>query len=403
MNVALVQNAENDVDGYESSQDEDGFIGQGLEKSCRGPLEGGLNARRHVQFLLRGVDGVYGVAKRPVGSQIERKSDHRKLPLMIERQSRVARVKPRERAERDLRAVGRFYINIFQRIRILLELRVHFEDHVILIELSKNRGDLPLAKSIVKRVVNVGGKNAEARGGVAVDGDGSDEALIQLVAGDIAKFRKRFQFVDEARSPVSKLLGVNIFKAVLELRAADAVFHSQVLDRLEEERYAIDFGERGLQAADDIGSVDVAPGQRFEIDLDAAAVQRGVRAVDADKRGKAFHGLVFENHVGESLLAAGHGRERNVLRAFRDTQDHSGILNGKKSFWNVNVKKNCADQSGNRDQESSSAKPEHELQRATVECNDGIKSVFGFAVEPALVFFFLMPEKLGAHHRSQRQ
>src|SRR6266403_4219495 len=198
MNVALVQNAENDVDGYESRQDEDGFIGQGLEKSSRRALESGLNARRHVQFLLRGIDGVYGVAKRPIGSQIERESHDGKLALMIERQSGVARIKAREGAERDLRAVGRFYINIFQRIRILLELRIDFHDHVILIELGKNRGDLALAKSVVKRVVNVGGKNAEARGGVAVDGDGSDEALIQLVAGDVAKFRKRFQFVDEA-------------------------------------------------------------------------------------------------------------------------------------------------------------------------------------------------------------
>src|SRR6267154_198448 len=343
MNVALVQNAENDVNSYESSQDEDGFIGQGLEKSSRRALESGLNARRHIQFLLCGVDGVHGVAQGPIGSQIERECDDWKLALMIESQSGVARVKPRKGAERDLRAVGRFYINIFQRIRILLELRIDFHDHVILIELGKNRGDLPLAKSIVKRVVNVGGKNAEARGGVAVDGDGSDEALIQLVAGDVAKFRKRFQFVDEAWSPVSEFFGIDIFKAVLELRAADAVFHSQVLDRLQEERDAIDFGERGLQAADDIGSVDFALGQRFEIDLDAAAVQRGVRAVDADKRGKAFHRLVFENDVRESLLAARHGRERNVLRAFRDAQNHSRILNRKKSFGHVNIEKNCAD------------------------------------------------------------
>src|SRR5258708_29627686 len=34
-----------------------------------------LNARRHVQFLLRGIDGVYGVAQRAVGSQI-RSEEH---------------------------------------------------------------------------------------------------------------------------------------------------------------------------------------------------------------------------------------------------------------------------------------------------------------------------------------
>src|SRR5216683_1936278 len=97
---------------------------------------------------------------------------------MIERESGVAGVEACESAERDLRSVGRLDVNIFQRIRILLELRIHFQDHVILIELGKNRGDLALAKGIVKRVVNVGGKNPKARGGVAVDGDGSDEALI---------------------------------------------------------------------------------------------------------------------------------------------------------------------------------------------------------------------------------
>src|SRR5258708_7530435 len=218
MNVALIQNAENDVNSYESSQDEDGFIGQGLEKSSRRALESGLNARRHIQFLLCGVDGVHGVAQGPIGSQIERECDDWKLALMIESESGVARIKAREGAERDLRAVGRFYVNVFQRIRILLELRIDFHDHVILIELGKNRGDLPLAKSVVKRVVNVGGKNAEARGGVAVDGGGSGEGPIQPVDGDIAKLPKRFHFVDGACRTVTGVFGIAHFKALLELR-----------------------------------------------------------------------------------------------------------------------------------------------------------------------------------------
>src|SRR5258708_39477832 len=178
MNVALVQDAENDIDRYERSQNEDGLVGQRLEKGGRGALEGGLNARGHVQFLLRGVDGVHGVAERPIGGQIERESNDGKLALMIERQSGVARIKARKGAERDLRAVGRFYVNVFQRIVILLELRIDFHDHMILIELGKNRGDLALAKSVVKRVVNVGRKHAKARGAITVHGHGSHEALV---------------------------------------------------------------------------------------------------------------------------------------------------------------------------------------------------------------------------------
>src|SRR6267143_3139804 len=132
---------------------------------------------------------------------------------MIEREGGIARIEAREGAERDLRAVGGFYINILQRIGILLELRIDFHDHVILIELGKNRGDLALAKGIVKRVVNVGWKNPKARSRVAVDADGGDETLVQLVAGDVAKFWKRFQLVDEARGPVRELFGVDIFEA----------------------------------------------------------------------------------------------------------------------------------------------------------------------------------------------
>src|SRR5260370_23486033 len=111
---------------------------------------------------------------------------------MIEREGGVARVETRESAERYLRAVGRLYIDIFQRIRILLKLRIDFQDNVILIELGKNGGDLALAKGIVERVVNVGKKNAQTRGGIAVDGERSEETLVQLVAGDITKFGERF-------------------------------------------------------------------------------------------------------------------------------------------------------------------------------------------------------------------
>src|SRR5713226_5820273 len=322
---------------------------------------------------------------------------------MVEREGGVAGVETRESAERNLRAVGRLYIDIFQRIRILLKLRIDFQDNVILIELGKNGGDLALAKGIVKGVVNVGEKNAEARGGIAVDGERSEKTLVQLVAGDVAKFGERFQFVDEARSPVSELLGVNIFEAVLELRAADAIFDSQILHRLEEERDAIDLGESGLKTADDIRGVDFALRERLEIDLDAAAVQRGVCAVDADERGKAFDRGILENDIGKILLAAGHGREGNVLHALRDAKNHAGILNGEKSFGNVDVEKNCAHESGDGNNESGCAVAKHELQRPAIEGADGIKGYFGLAVEPPLLFFFLMAEEFGAHHRSQRQ
>ena len=98
--------------------------------------------------------------------------------------------------------------------------------------------------------------------------------------------------------------------------SADAIFDRQVLNRLEKERDAIQFGEFGLQAADHIGGADFSIGERLEINLNAAAVQRSVCSVNADERRQAFDRRVLENDVRKSLLALRHSSERNILRAF---------------------------------------------------------------------------------------
>ena len=58
-----------------------------------------------------------------------------------------------------------------------------------------------------------------------------------------------------------------------------------------------------LQAADDLAGAGIALFERLQIDLDAAAVQRGVGAVHADERGQAFHRRIFQDDVCQRLLA----------------------------------------------------------------------------------------------------
>ena len=53
-------------------------------------------------------------------------------------------------------------VNIFERVRRLLELRVGFHHDVVLVELSVDGRDLALAESVVENVVNVSRKNAES-------------------------------------------------------------------------------------------------------------------------------------------------------------------------------------------------------------------------------------------------
>src|SRR5580700_9199855 len=76
------------------------------------------------------------------------------------------------------------------------------------------------------------------------------QTTIQLIAGDVAQSGERLQFGHETRSPFIELLRVGIFKAVLELRPAHAIFHRQVLNRLHEKLNALHLGQFRLQPPD---------------------------------------------------------------------------------------------------------------------------------------------------------
>jgi len=83
MDVAFVQNAENNVNGDDRSQYQDGLIGKRPEEGGRGALECTLNAGRHVQFLLGTIHGVDGIAERRTRSEVEGNRHDRKLALMV--------------------------------------------------------------------------------------------------------------------------------------------------------------------------------------------------------------------------------------------------------------------------------------------------------------------------------
>ena len=171
---------------------------------------------------------------------------------------------------------------------------------------------------------------------------------------------------------------------------------------MQKERDAVDSGKLGLEAADYVGGVDFALGERLEVDLDAAAVEGGIRAVDADEGRKTLDRRVFEDDIGKSLLALRHGDERNILRAFGNAEDDAGILDGKESFGNVDVEEDRADESGDGDEKCGGAIAQDKLQGSAVESNDGIEGILGLAIKPAFIFLFLMPKEFGAHHGSER-
>src|SRR5207237_318537 len=89
------------------------------------------------------------------------------------------------------------------------------------------------------------------------------------------------------------------------------------------------------EAANRVRSADFTLGQRLEIDLHAAGVERGVRSVNADERGEGVDRGVFQNDVGESTLAPSHGVKGDALRTLGNAEDDARVMDGEKALGNV--------------------------------------------------------------------
>ena len=143
---------------------------------------------------------------------------------------------------------------------------------MILIELRVQRRDLPLPESVIKGFVDGLRRDPHAGSGDAVDDQRGGQALRLLIRGDVAKFRNRFELVDKSSRPEIQFIGVRIFQRVLILRAADAVFHRQVLHGLHVQRDPIDFFEFRLQPSNHIAGAYFPLLQGLQVNEDAAAI-----------------------------------------------------------------------------------------------------------------------------------
>jgi hypothetical protein len=84
-------------------------------------------------------------------------------------------------------------IDVVQLARIFLELRVSFENHVILVELRIQRIDLALSECVVQRVVDGRRRDAEARSGGAINDQGFGYASQLLIGDHVRQFRQLLQ------------------------------------------------------------------------------------------------------------------------------------------------------------------------------------------------------------------
>ena len=129
VDVALVEHAEDDVDGDERGRDEQPLARQRVLEGLGGAREARDHARREHHVALRGVDRVDGLAERRVGREVEGEGDARELPLVGDRERGARRLVVDDRRDRDLRSVAGLHEDLRQRVGALLVLRRDVEQN----------------------------------------------------------------------------------------------------------------------------------------------------------------------------------------------------------------------------------------------------------------------------------
>ena len=124
-----------------------------------------------------------------------------KLALVVDGEVGVGVLDFRHCGQRDHFPSGGFEEDFLQGIGAFQVGRVDFQNHMVLVVSLVHGGNLPLAEGIVERVVNDLGRNAQARGGIAVHDHVGLQTAALLVAGDILELGDGLEFADEQGAP----------------------------------------------------------------------------------------------------------------------------------------------------------------------------------------------------------
>jgi hypothetical protein len=288
VDVALVEHAQDEVDGDQRGQDQQRLVGERRLERLRGALEAAVDGGGQVERADRLGRGGDRGAQRDARREVERQGHYRELALVTDRERRGGLRHPAHGPQRHGAAVGTREIDVVEPRRRLSDLRDHLEHDAVLVQLREHGRDLALSEGVVERVVDHLRGDAEARRRRAVDRQRRLQSALLLVGPDVAQLGPLAQRLDHPRRPASQLGSIGILQAVLELRPAQAILDRQILDGLQVQPDAVHLRQRRLQAPDHRRRRHAALGERRERDLDPPAVQRRVRAVDADERRQAL-------------------------------------------------------------------------------------------------------------------
>ncbi len=156
MHQAFVKDAEDDVDGEQSGENENGFGAEGLLVGLQGAGEEAVDGGGHAHALLHLADGEGGVAEGDAGSEIEGDGDGRKEAGVVERERGGVGLAGGHGEEWDVAgggdaaaAIG-MEIDVLETFGTLPILGSDFEHNVVLVQLGVDDGNFGLTEGAVE-------------------------------------------------------------------------------------------------------------------------------------------------------------------------------------------------------------------------------------------------------------
>ena len=397
MHVALVEDAQHDVDRHQCERDQERLARQRLLECLRRSLERSTCACRKADVPGGSIDGGHRLPQRGVWSEVERDRHGGKLSLVVDAERRRRLGDLGEGAERHLRARRRAHVQHLHLRRIHLELRFHLQHDAVLVQLRVHGGDLALAEGVVEGVVDRLRRDAEPRRGVPIHRDVQAEPVRLLIGIHVAQLREGAQFLQDPRRPLRQLVEIRVHDRVLVLRAGEPAAQAHVLDVLQEEADALHARELGPQLAEHLVGGELAHAPWLQLDEEEAGVSL------SDEGNEVLDVRILGDHLVERLGPRFHRREGDVLRRLRAPRQRACVLLRKEALGNHDVEIDGEGDGSARGGEHQPLVLEHPTQRAAVRVAHPVEGAFRGPVEPAVLQLAVVLQHARGHHRGDRQ
>ena len=307
------------------------------------------------------------------------------------------------RGKRHLRPILRGDIDLRECCPVAAELRLNFEDDLVLIGRGIDCRDLPLAKGVIEGLIDQRGGQAEPVSRIAINIDRHRRRSILLVRGDVLQLGQFAHLGFDDRRPVVELGVVGVGQRVLVLRPAEAPADRDVLRHLHVENRALYRLYLLAQPLHNLISGIVARVERLKREKDPGRVLGGVISIGSGEHEDAADTRIVAHDIDDLVSYFDRFQKRRVLPNIDFAENGAGVLLREEPLRDFHIEAaGCHHQQQGSD-ERGELMAEDEIEPAVVRPDHSFEEALGPAVETALGVQPLLLQEQRAHDRRQGQ